>query len=136
VTTLIDAWSQTGLDATWVDVCAVGEVPLERGVAALIGDVQVALFRLLVDGAEHLFAVDHRDPAAQVNVMARGLLGSAGDVVYVASPLHKQRYDLRTGRGLDDDGLALRVFGVRCSAGRVEVCLGAPDVGVDPGSPG
>jgi nitric oxide dioxygenase len=39
----------------------------------------------------------------------------------VASPLHKQRFDLRTGRCLDDPDHSVRVWPVRVEAGVVQV---------------
>ncbi|MEM7272455.1 MAG: nitrite reductase small subunit NirD [Actinomycetota bacterium] len=104
--------------AGWQDVCGVDEVPVDRGVAALVDGVAVAVFRLSpseVGGAEEWYAVSHVDPATGAPVMARGLVGSTADeppVPTVASPLHKQRYDLRTGRCLDDGTLALVVHEV------------------------
>jgi len=51
-----------------------------------------------------------RHPFTGVAVLARGLVGSVGDVATVASPLHKQRFDLRTGRCLDDADQSVRVW--------------------------
>ena len=94
----------------------------ERGAAALLGDgpaaVQVALVRLH-DGA--VYAVSHRDPRTGAHVMARGIVGSRGDVPTLASPLHKEVYDLRTGACLDDPRFALRVHPVRVDGGVVSV---------------
>ena len=39
-----DATSSSGTPAGWVRVCAVSDLELERGRAALIGGEQVALF--------------------------------------------------------------------------------------------
>jgi nitrite reductase (NADH) small subunit len=54
-------------------------------------------------------------------VLSRGIVGSRGDVPTVASPLHKQVFDLRTGRCLDDDAVGVPVYAVRHRAGVVEV---------------
>jgi nitrite reductase (NADH) small subunit len=108
----------------WVAVCRVDDLQPERGAAALVAGVQVALFRLW-DGAVH--AVSHLDPYSGAHVMARGLVGSRGDAPTVASPMYKQVFDLRTGACLSADGPGLRVFGVRVVDGRVEVS-------VEPGS--
>ena len=37
-------------------------------------------------------------------MLARGIVGTRGDVPFVASPMHKQAFDLRTGECLDDAG--------------------------------
>lgn len=107
--------------STAVAVCTVGQLDVERGVAALVHGRQVALFRL-ADGTVH--AVDHRDPATGVNVVARGLLGTteAGEW-FVASPLHKHRYSLVDGRCLSDPSLSLAVHRVEIVNGLVRVAL-------------
>jgi nitrite reductase (NADH) small subunit len=48
-------------------------------------------------------------------------VGTRGDIPTVASPLHKQVFDLRTGACLDDAAVAVPVFAVREREGRVEV---------------
>lgn len=107
---------------TLVFVCMVGDLVLGRGVAALVGGEQVALFR--VSGGEVL-AVQQLDPFSGAHVMSRGLVGTRGDQLTVASPMHKQVFDLRTGRCLDPLGrppVDLRVWAVRVSvAGHVLV---------------
>jgi nitrite reductase (NADH) small subunit len=105
---------------TPVAVCALEQLHVERGAAALVHGHQVALFRL-VDGSVH--AIDHRDPAADANVIARGLLGTVGDEWYVASPLHKHRYSLVTGKCLSDDTLGVAVHRVEVEDGTVFVTL-------------
>jgi nitrite reductase (NADH) small subunit len=94
------------------------DIPVERGVAALIGSVQVAIFRTF-DGT--LYALGNQDPFTGAYVLSRGIVGSRGDVPTVASPLHKQVFDLRTGRCLDAAEVAVPVFPVREREGRVEV---------------
>src|SRR5690606_253961 len=87
-----------GAPMTWTTVCQVRNLLPERGAAALVGGVQVALFRLL-DGAVH--AVSHTDPFSGANVMARGIVGSrvvdGEEVPTVTSPMYKQVFNLRTG---------------------------------------
>ena len=103
----------------WVDVCALGEVAVDRGVCAAIDGEQVAIFR--VSGWSELFAISNIDPFSGVAVLARGLVGESNGVPKVASPLYKQTFDLRTGRCLEDPAVAVRTFAVRLRAGRVEV---------------
>lgn len=83
------------------DVCALDALVPERGAAALVDGVQVALFRLADDT---VLAVQNRDPFAGANVVARGIVGSVGDTPTVTSPMHKQVWDLRTGECLDTGG--------------------------------
>ncbi len=101
-----------------VEVATFDDLPVDRGVAALVDDAQVAVFRM---ASGEVFAIDHIDPATGVGVLARGLVGSTGDVVYVASPLHKQRYDLRTGACLDDESLSVQVWPVSIADGVVTI---------------
>ena len=90
-------------------ICRYDALLPERGVAALIGDVQIALFRTH-DG--QVFALGNQDPFSGANVMSRGIVGSRGDVPTVASPMFKQVFDLRTGECLDDPSVALPVYPV------------------------
>ncbi len=108
----------TAAGVRWVDVARFDDLPVDRGVAALVGGRPVAVFRL-ADG--ELAAVDHVEPFTGMPVMARGLVGSVGDVPTVASPLHKQRFDLRTGRCIDDAAYALRTWCVEVVDGVVRV---------------
>jgi nitrite reductase (NADH) small subunit len=107
--------------ATWTRVCRSDELTPDRGVAALVEDQQVAIFRLSV--ADEVVAIGNVDPFSGAGVLARGLVGSRGDVVTVASPVYKQRFDLRTGRCVDDDTVAVPVFGVRVVDGWIELSI-------------
>lgn len=89
--------------------CRLGDLEPERGVAALVDGVQVAIFRLH-DG--RVVAVDHHDPFSGANVIARGIVGSRGDRPTVASPMYKQVFDLITGVCLDDPAVSLAVHEV------------------------
>jgi nitrite reductase (NADH) small subunit len=105
---------------TWLRVCPYDDLVPDRGAAALVGDRQIALFRLSASAEVH--AIDHRDPFSDANVMARGLVGSRAGVPTVASPMHKQAFELRTGQCVDDPDVALEVWPTRVSEGWVEVC--------------
>lgn len=102
---------------TWVDVCGIDDLVPGRGVAAMVHDRQVAIF--LVPGGE-LAAVDNVDPCSGAAVLSRGIVGSSGEIVHVASPVHKQRFDLHTGACLDADA-SIAVWAVRVVDGRIEV---------------
>ena len=105
-------------DAAGHAVARVDELPIDRGVAVLVDGYPVALFRL-ADGA--IFAIDHIEPFTHVPVLARGLVGSVGDVATVSSPLHKQRFDLDTGRCLDDAAYAVGTWAVGVVDGVVTI---------------
>ena len=108
--------------STWVTVCSIDELLPERGVAALVDGVQLAVFRGFDDV---LYAIGNQDPYTGAFVLSRGIVGSRGSAATVASPLHKQVFDLSTGICLDDDMLAVPVYPVRSRAGLVEISLGA-----------
>lgn len=102
----------------WVRVCALSDLEVERGRAALLGRAtQIALF-LLADGTVR--AVSNLDPYSGANVLSRGIVGTKSlgntvlghlpddgareDVPTIASPLHKQAWDLRTGMVVETQG--------------------------------
>lgn len=102
----------------WSAVCPTRRLTPGRGVAALVDGEQVAVF-LLATG--EVVAVDDRDPFTGVAVLSRGLVGDAGGEPTVASPIYKQRFELRTGRCLDDDSVSIQTWVVRVRDGQVEV---------------
>ena len=106
--------------AGWAPVCRFEELQPERGVAARVGRAQVAVFRTF-DGMLHALA--DRDPFTGRNVLARGIVGSRGAAATVASPLHKQVFDLATGQCLDEPSRRVDVYPVRVRDGMVEVAV-------------
>lgn len=102
----------------WVPVCRRSDLEPLWGEAALVGSDQVALF-LLPDG--RLFATSNADPATGATVMSRGIVGSKGDRPTIASPLHKDVFDLATGECSTTPELRLRTWRVRDRDGVVEV---------------
>ncbi|WP_069886683.1 nitrite reductase small subunit NirD [Streptomyces luteocolor] len=95
----------------WFAVCARARLTPGRGLAALLPDGrQAALF---LDREGRAYAIDNRDPFTGAAVLSRGLLGSADGRPFVASPLLKQRFDLETGRCLDDEEVSVAVHPVR-----------------------
>lgn len=103
---------------TWIDVCPMNTLTPERGVAALVDGQQVALF-LLRSG--EVLAVGNQDPFSGSMVLSRGIVGSVADAVTVASPIYKQRFDLRTGRCLDDASVSIPTYAARVDGGVVQL---------------
>ncbi|RKN45728.1 nitrite reductase (NAD(P)H) small subunit [Streptomyces hoynatensis] len=99
-------------DGRWVPVCGLAQLTPGRGVAALLpGGGQAALF---LDRRGRTYAIGNRDPFTGAYVLSRGLLGSTGSAgPFVASPLLKQRFDLTTGRCLDDPEKSVPVYATR-----------------------
>lgn len=102
-----------------IDVCPLDELPLDRGVCALVEGQEVAVFRVSPDGT--LFALSNHDPFSNASVLSRGIVGSRGDIPKVASPMYKQSFDLRTGICLDDPSVSVPTYAVRVVDGMVQV---------------
>jgi nitrite reductase (NADH) small subunit len=104
---------------TWLDVCGLDDLPLDRGVCALVGPYQVAVFRVSPHGG--IYALSNYDPFSDAYVLSRGIVGSKGDTPKVASPIYKQSFDLRTGVCIDDPSVTVNTFSVRMVDRRVQV---------------
>jgi nitrite reductase (NADH) small subunit len=123
--TLVDPQTiHSSVPEGWVRICAVSDLEVERGRAALLGDTQIALF--LLHGGEgkpgRVHAVSNYDPYSHANVISRGIVGTKQDAPTVASPMYKQVFDLRTGSCLDTQGKepkSLKVWPVAVSDGDV-----------------
>lgn len=99
----------------WIPLCQRSDLVPFSGVAAWIdsaeGPAQVALFYLPGHSPE-LFAIDHHDPIAKVNVLARGIVGDIQGEPVVASPLYKQHFRLKDGSCVEDASVSLRTWAV------------------------
>ncbi|MDO5619093.1 nitrite reductase small subunit NirD [Kocuria sp.] len=106
-----------------VEICSLSDLEPDWGEVALIGEHQVAVFRMPDDT---VYACDHADPNSGALVMARGIVGETVDgVPTVASPLYKEVYDLRTGACRSGAAFTLPVHTVTVDNGRVLVELGS-----------
>ena len=103
---------------TSTPVCRVADVDVESGVCVLVNGDAVAIFRTY-DG--NVYAISNYDPFSKASVLSRGIVGTRGDVPVVASPMHKQAFDLRTGQCLDDATVRVPAYDVRVTAGVVVV---------------
>lgn len=106
---------------TWTGVCAVDDILPNTGVCARVDGRHVAVFRV---GQDRFFAIDNVDPKANASVLARGLVGSLGERIVVASPLYKHHFDLQTGECLELPEHSVRAHAVRIDGGQVFVALG------------
>jgi len=102
----------------WQPVCRVVELEVERGATALVHGQAVAIFRTHDD---EVFALSNYDPFARASVLARGIVGTRGGVPFVASPMHKQGFNLRTGECLDDPSVQVPVYEVKVVEGVILV---------------
>ncbi|MGI8778195.1 MAG: nitrite reductase small subunit NirD [Acidimicrobiales bacterium] len=120
---------------SWVDICPLDRLIVDRGVAAKVGPNQVAVFRVghgrCDEGAsapddgevDEVFALSNYDPFSMTNVLSRGIVGCKGGRLKVASPVYKQSFDLTTGECLDDPSVSVPTFEVRVLDGHVQVAL-------------
>jgi nitrite reductase (NADH) small subunit len=108
-------------ETTWSPVCTVDDIVPDTGVCALIKDRHVAVFRVQAGGA--LYAIDNVDPHARASVLSRGLVGSLGDRVVVASPLYKHHFDLRSGECLEAPEKSVAAYPVRVENSMVLVAV-------------
>ena len=108
-------------NTTWHDICAVNDIPRDAGVAALLEDKQIALFSIAK--TSQVFAIGNYDPFSDANVLSRGITGSIGDTLVVASPVYKQHFDLSTGQCLEDTTVSVESYPVRIDNDRVLIGL-------------
>lgn len=107
------------IENEWVDICALNDITPNTGVAALINEQQIALFR--VGQEQRVYALSNQDPFSGANVMSRGIVGDLQGERVIASPIYKQHFSLATGRCLEDKEQKLLVFPCKIHAGRVFV---------------
>ncbi len=105
----------------WVDVCPLDKLVPGRGVCALVAGRQVAVFRVLGEEGEEVYALSNYDPFSRAFVLSRGIVGSKAERLKVASPVYKQSFDLETGVCLDDATVSVPTFEVRILDGVVQV---------------
>jgi len=91
----------------------------DTGVCALVKEQQVAIFRSR--RLNELFAVGNYDPIGEANVLSRGMIGSIGDEVVIASPLYKEHFNLRTGECVEKPEYQIPVYAVRVEDGLVQI---------------
>ncbi len=103
----------------FVAVCSTDDLVKDSGVAALVKDIQVALFYLNGE----VFALNNYDPIGKANVMSRGMIGDLKGELMVAAPLQKQHYSLKTGQCLDVEGVSIPSYQTKIENGHVFVKL-------------
>lgn len=95
--------------AAWHRICTLDDIWPDTGACALVGQQQIAVFRL-ADGSLH--AIDNHDPNSGANVLSRGIVGDLGGEPVVASPIYKHHYQLRTGACMENPETPIRVYPV------------------------
>jgi nitrite reductase (NADH) large subunit len=93
----------------WVRVASVADVPTDGGIAIRHGGAQIALFH----AGGSWYATQNLCPHKREMVLARGIVGDQAGAPKVACPLHKNTFDLQTGRCLSGNELEIATFPVR-----------------------
>ncbi|MYM69884.1 nitrite reductase small subunit NirD [Pseudoduganella sp. FT55W] len=106
----------------WIAVCNLDDIVPNTGVCALLNNEQVAVFHV-DDGSPRVFAIDNYDPNSEASVLSRGLVGSLGERIVVASPIYKQHFDLQTGECLEAPENSVGTYPTRIDGGKVWVGL-------------
>ncbi len=102
----------------WIPVCSLEDIVPDTGVCALVGEQQIAIFRLN-DGS--IYAIGNHDPYSQANVLSRGIVGDLKGELVVASPVYKQHFSLVSGKCLEDPAVSVPVYAVRLDGDSVLV---------------
>jgi len=106
--------------ANWTAVCRLDEIVPDTGVCALLSGRQVAVFRI-GDIEPRVYAIDNYDPNSQAAVLSRGLVGSIGERIVVASPIYKQHFDLASGECLEAPAQSVASYPARIDGDTVWV---------------
>jgi nitrite reductase (NADH) small subunit len=106
------------IEQDWTAVCELDDIVPDTGVCALVKGTQVAVFHVPGEDAG-VYAIDNYDPHSQAAVLSRGIVGSLGERIVVASPIYKQHFDLRTGECLETPELSVSAYRVKVAGGKV-----------------
>ena len=107
----------------WQTICHQDDLVKHSGVCALLdNEQQIAIFKINDD---EIYSISNWDPAGNANVLYRGIIGDHDGEIFVASPLYKQRFVLKSGKCLDDDSLAVNSYPTRIHQEQVQVLVTA-----------
>lgn len=108
-------------DLRWTAVCALSDILPDTGVCALVAGRPVAVFHVPGLDGPQVLAIDNHDPHSGAGVLSRGLVGSLGNRVVVASPLYKQHFCLQTGQCIEAPEISVGAYPARVENGQVLV---------------
>ncbi|SIT39363.1 nitrite reductase, NAD(P)H-binding, small subunit [Paraburkholderia ribeironis] len=112
------------LPRSWTAICPLNDIVPNTGVCALVNGEQVAVFHVNSHDADPaVYAIENFDPGSQAAVLSRGLIGSLGERIVVASPIYKHHFDLRTGECLESPSYSVGSFATRVENGHVWVAV-------------
>jgi nitrite reductase (NADH) small subunit len=105
-------------ESDWQSVCQESDLVKNIGVCALVGEHQVAIFKM--DNGD-IYAVDNFDPFSDANVLSRGICGDVKGQPVISSPIYKQHFNLNNGQCLEDESVKISVYQVRIIDGNVQI---------------
>lgn len=105
----------------WVTACNLSDIQPNTGVCALIGESQVAIFR--IGDTDEVYAIGNYDPFSKAFVLSRGIIGDRKGILKVASPIYKQNFNLKTGECLDDNSVSVPSYPIRVVENSIQVNL-------------
>jgi len=98
-------------------ICQLEDIAINTGVAALFNEKQVAIFKVKTEygtqSSEQVFAISNYDPFSGANVLSRGIVGSLGGELVVASPIYKQHFYLSSGICVEENSIQLETWQVK-----------------------
>ena len=109
------------MNEAWTEICKLDDITPNSGRAALVNGKQIAIFRVRQADNDAFYALDNHCPFAGANVLSRGIIGSLGQALVVASPIYKQHFCLETGQCLEDGSAQLATWQVRLDGDSVQL---------------
>ncbi|MFT6552425.1 MAG: nitrite reductase (NADH) small subunit [Zhongshania marina] len=102
---------------SWTTICKLDDILPNTGVAALVDETQVAIFRV----NDAVYALANKDPFSNANVLSRGIVCSIQGTLVVASPIYKQHFSLEAGKCLEDDSVSIASYEARTEGDSVQI---------------
>lgn len=99
-------------------ICHIDDILPNTGVAALVENQAIAVFRV---GEQEFFAIGNVDPFSGASVLSRGIVGDVAGAPVVASPIYKQHFRLEDGMCVEDESKSVPVFAVMVTDGVISV---------------
>lgn len=115
-----DVIANDEMKTNWITVCKATDVIYETGVAAIINNIPIAVYRLRNN---KVYALGNVDPYCDAGVLARGLIGSIDGVPVVASPMYKQHFRLEDGVCVEEPQISVASYETIIIDGMVSVAM-------------
>lgn len=105
--------------SNWKTVCKKQDLAPNVGCCALVDGEHVAIFNC--QRTNTLYAVSNYDPIGKASILSRGIIGSIDGEPYVASPLYKQHFHLKTGKCLEHPEYELKTYSARVVDDEIQI---------------